>query len=668
MFRIPRSLRINAPDPLPTPSKTTMPSPNSSLQIPSPSTPLPNLTLTPSPSQSKRPPARKAFKRRMRSISTNEQVPTTPKPQPRTPKSNISKSTSTRPAALSKNLRWTAITLMHAMEAHRRSTCSEVTEMVAKAAVADAPTTTTSTDKETVERNTRRRIYDALQVMTSIGCVQRDDKNLLWIGVDHLKDPSPTTRSPAPRSRRKRNLNPLGSASGSASCSGSHSNSSSGEGSENANNACTQDSTVSSQANEMREMRIELCKARKRVAHKQDVKRAMQGLVEALQNSSPDVGKRKGEVNGKVDAMTAATIAAAAQANTGMSSQIAKKKKIRHPFLVIAAQGDKKVEFGKGREILRVTTCKPAPVFAELGCADTLVEGKTSAVKKGRRGRVSKTMNNGIQGIRENAKEMTGAVGKRVRGGQKKRKVNGKETQEELCENSVDNEVSGKRVPKPAKRARGRPRSNLSAVDDSEDMAHYDRALKIENEEITNMTAKAEPELAPAVEEDVDDGQIEQETLEEVPKIAKQEAVEEDIRLLHEHEVMRLERSQQNSSCDELRIQSPILPEMIIGDEDREQVETKKEIELEDEKEKEEEVNREVLEPNFAIDDSNEMFRNLNLTEPLISASQLGLPPLPDVEVTVTDENHEDFFNACHATWPNSQGYDSVFQNWGGRS
>lgn len=39
------------------------------------------------------------------------------------------------------------------------------------------------------ERNARRRVYDAVKVMVSAGCIHKQGKNLYWIGVDHLRRP-----------------------------------------------------------------------------------------------------------------------------------------------------------------------------------------------------------------------------------------------------------------------------------------------------------------------------------------------------------------------------------------------------------------------------------------------------------------------------------------------
>lgn len=67
-------------------------------------------------------------------------------------------------------------------------------DRIVATACEDAETRHPGRDIIPVERNARRRVYDALKVMVAVGSVQRDIKQLRWIGVDHIRhlDPSPT--------------------------------------------------------------------------------------------------------------------------------------------------------------------------------------------------------------------------------------------------------------------------------------------------------------------------------------------------------------------------------------------------------------------------------------------------------------------------------------------
>lgn len=75
---------------------------------------------------------------------------------------------------------------------------SDLADEVALAATRDVLARYPARDIVPVERNTRRRVYDALKVMVAVGCVQRDGKALRWIGVDHLQRRPPSSMPPPP--------------------------------------------------------------------------------------------------------------------------------------------------------------------------------------------------------------------------------------------------------------------------------------------------------------------------------------------------------------------------------------------------------------------------------------------------------------------------------------
>lgn len=83
-----------------------------------------------------------------------------------------------------KNLRWTAVALARKMAEVRERPSSLVCDEVAADAAAEARALHPSCDVHAVERNTRRRVYDALKVMCALGCITRVEKTktLVWVG------------------------------------------------------------------------------------------------------------------------------------------------------------------------------------------------------------------------------------------------------------------------------------------------------------------------------------------------------------------------------------------------------------------------------------------------------------------------------------------------------
>ena len=97
---------------------------------------------------------------------------------------------------LSKNLRWTAVALVSKLQTDRERPAAAVADEVAQAATRDMLRRFPGRDVAPVERNTRRRVYDALKVMVAVGSLQRFAKRLRWIGVDHLQMPIAGQRPP----------------------------------------------------------------------------------------------------------------------------------------------------------------------------------------------------------------------------------------------------------------------------------------------------------------------------------------------------------------------------------------------------------------------------------------------------------------------------------------
>lgn len=119
---------------------------------------------------------------------------TAPPPSSSCPISNSprhrSPSTKTRDTPQGKNLRWTAIALVDKLSRDRELLSSVVADEIALAASDDLLLAHPNRDAAAVERNTRRRVYDALKVMVAAGCVQKEGKALRWIGVDDLRQGS----------------------------------------------------------------------------------------------------------------------------------------------------------------------------------------------------------------------------------------------------------------------------------------------------------------------------------------------------------------------------------------------------------------------------------------------------------------------------------------------
>lgn len=102
--------------------------------------------------------------------------------------------------ACGKNLRWTALALVGKMSRVRERLSSQIADEIAADASKEMKGTYPARDCAAVERNTRRRVYDALKVMVAVGCIERYGKSLRWVGVDDLRAellPPPPPASPS---------------------------------------------------------------------------------------------------------------------------------------------------------------------------------------------------------------------------------------------------------------------------------------------------------------------------------------------------------------------------------------------------------------------------------------------------------------------------------------
>lgn len=82
-----------------------------------------------------------------------------------------------------KNLRWTAVALARKMREERERLSTHVCDEVAADAAAEMRAMFPAKDASAVERNTRRRVYDALKVMVALGCIAKVGKSLRWVGA-----------------------------------------------------------------------------------------------------------------------------------------------------------------------------------------------------------------------------------------------------------------------------------------------------------------------------------------------------------------------------------------------------------------------------------------------------------------------------------------------------
>eukprot|EP00178_Gracilaria_changii_P007029 TRINITY_DN225_c1_g1_i1.p2 TRINITY_DN225_c1_g1~~TRINITY_DN225_c1_g1_i1.p2 ORF type:complete len:615 (+),score=141.42 TRINITY_DN225_c1_g1_i1:46-1845(+) len=96
----------------------------------------------------------------------------------------------------SKNLRWTAVTLVRSLVSVSPPIrpCRLVADHVAAAALRDMRRRFPHRDLAAVERNARRRVYDAVKVMSAVGSVHKFRKKLKWLGVQHLVADAPQLR------------------------------------------------------------------------------------------------------------------------------------------------------------------------------------------------------------------------------------------------------------------------------------------------------------------------------------------------------------------------------------------------------------------------------------------------------------------------------------------
>lgn len=91
------------------------------------------------------------------------------------------------PAQCGKNLRWTTVALARKMSTERERLSLHVADEVAAEAAAEALAASPGRDVAAIERNTRRRVYDALKVMVAVGAIARSGKSLRWVGVAGLR-------------------------------------------------------------------------------------------------------------------------------------------------------------------------------------------------------------------------------------------------------------------------------------------------------------------------------------------------------------------------------------------------------------------------------------------------------------------------------------------------
>lgn len=112
--------------------------------------------------------------------------PLSPSPASHSP-AHPSLPTKSRDTPQGKNLRWTAVALVNKLSQERELLSSAVADDIALAASNDLLRAHPNRDAAAIERNTRRRVYDALKVMVAAGCVQKEGKALRWIGVDDLR-------------------------------------------------------------------------------------------------------------------------------------------------------------------------------------------------------------------------------------------------------------------------------------------------------------------------------------------------------------------------------------------------------------------------------------------------------------------------------------------------
>ena len=109
-------------------------------------------------------------------IPTRATVAATGKPRPRAGAPG---------SVCGKNLRWTAVALAAKMRRERERLSLHVADEVAAEAARETRLSHPSKDVSSVERNTRRRVYDALKVMVAVGVIRRFGKSLTWVGYSH---------------------------------------------------------------------------------------------------------------------------------------------------------------------------------------------------------------------------------------------------------------------------------------------------------------------------------------------------------------------------------------------------------------------------------------------------------------------------------------------------
>lgn len=115
-----------------------------------------------------------------------------------------------RTVSATKNLRAISRALVEKVRANDGVSSTQVANQLSEEAISDVTATVADVSSEeiaAIERNIRRRLYDSLKVLVSIGAIRRcpRDKSLSWVGVRHLVPQlfqhcsSSLSQSPAPR-------------------------------------------------------------------------------------------------------------------------------------------------------------------------------------------------------------------------------------------------------------------------------------------------------------------------------------------------------------------------------------------------------------------------------------------------------------------------------------
>lgn len=96
-----------------------------------------------------------------------------------------------RPLPINKNLRAISLSLVAKVRARPVVTSTEIANELAREAMAEIASDVSPAELAAVEKNIRRRLYDSLKVLVSVGAITRGraSKTLRWNGVSHLARP-----------------------------------------------------------------------------------------------------------------------------------------------------------------------------------------------------------------------------------------------------------------------------------------------------------------------------------------------------------------------------------------------------------------------------------------------------------------------------------------------